>query len=496
MADAVMLTGKTLTLEALGAIAKGATVALAEDGIASMRAGRAVLVKALEEQRPMYGITTGLGPRVVERLSPDEQQRMSIRTIRGRAHSVGKPLPKRDVRAAMAVRANTLLIGGAGADPALAELIVNCLNAGLTPVIGETGSIGAADLMWGGNMGLALIGEGEMQTDAGRIDAGDALRSAGLEPYIPGPREGLALAANSSVVAGIAATGLMRAASVFESAQMAVAMSFEGFRGNLTPFDPDVLAIRPQPGQAAASEGVRERLAGSLLLQPGHARRVQDPLSLRNVPQVHGAVLTAMAHAQEAILTEINGSSDNPVVLVEREEILSSGGYLTPHLAIALGGVLQAFVHMAAAQAARMAKTLMPRFTELPVGLASGGVDSAGIAPSMKTAEALFSEIVQKAQPSPVYPGGAADGVEDIVAHSAIPAKMLHEICERMEMLTAMELIIGCQAVELRALDTVAPKVAEAMAVVRADVAPVVEDRSLSLDFEVIAERVRQGDFA
>ena len=421
---------------------------------------------------------------------------MSVRTIRGRAHSVGTPLPREMVRAAMAVRANTLLLGGAGADPAMAHLIVDCLNAGLTPVIGETGSIGAADLMWGGNMGLALIGEGEMQTQAGRIPAVEALAAAGLQPYQPGPREGLVLASNSSMVAGIAATGLNRAAAAFESAQMAVALSFEGFRANLTPFDPNVIAMRPQPGQAQAAEGVRRRLEGSLLLQPGHARRVQDPLSLRNVPQIHGAALAAMAHAREAVEIEINASSDNPAVLVEREEVLSSGGYLTPHLAVALGGVLQAFVHMAAAQVARMSKTLMPRFTELPVGLAAGGVDSAGIAPSMKTAEALFSEVVQRAQPSPVYPSGAADGVEDVVTHSAIPAKMLHEVCARLEMLTAMELIIGTQAVELRELDTVAPKVRETMRKVRETVSPVTEDRSLSADFEAMAERVRQGVFA
>ena len=496
MTTLVLLNGKDLTLDALDGIAGGAQVSLAEDGLTRMRAGRAVLVKALAEQRPMYGITTGLGPRVVERLSPEEQQSMSVRTIRGRAHSVGKPLPRRAVRAAMAVRANTLLIGGAGADPALAELIVDCLNADLTPVIGETGSIGAADLMWGGNMGLALIGEGEMFTDAGRVNSGDALRAAGLQPYAPGPREGLVLASNSSMVAGIAATGLIRARSMFESTQMAVAMSFEGFRANLTPFDPDVLSMRPQAGQTEAAEGIRDRLVGSLLLQPGNARRVQDPLSLRNVAQIHGAVLAALRVAEEAVTAEINASSDNPVVLANRDEILSSGGYLTPHLALVLGGVLQSFVHMAAAQAARMATTLTPRFTDLPVGLAAGGVGSAGIAPAMKTAEALFSEVVQKAQPSPVYPGGAADGVEDVVTHSAVPAKMLHEICDRMEMLAAMELIIGCQAVELRELNIISPKVAEAMSKVRDVVAPMTEDRSLSQDFESLAEQVRRGVFA
>ena len=496
MANRVTLSGADLTLEHLSAIADGAEIALSEAGLQRMAAGRAVLDRALAEQRPMYGITTGLGPRVVERLSPEEQRRMSVRTIRGRAHSVGQPLPPETVRAAMAIRVNTLLLGAAGADPKLAHLIVDCLNAGLTPVIGETGSIGAADLMWCANMGLGLIGEGEMDTAAGRIPAAEALGAAGLQAYAPGPREGLALASNSSVVAGVAATGLSRALRVFESAQMAVAMSLEGFRGNLTPYDPDVLATRPQPGQAEAAEGVRARLAGSMLLQPGHARRVQDPLSLRNVPQVHGAFVAALTQAREAVEIEINASSDNPVILEERGEVLSSGGYLTPHLAITLNAVLQACVHVAAAQVSRMSKVMNPRFSDLPVGLAAAGVDSAGMAPSMKTAEALYSEVVHLAMPSPVYPGGAADGVEDVVAHSAVPAKALHAIVERMEVLTAMELAIACQAVELRELEVIGERVAEAMQRVRATVAPVTEDRSLAADFNALAERVRLGVFA
>ena len=405
MAKQVMLTGEGLTLEDLAAIADGAEVALAGSGLERMQAGRAVLERALAEQRPMYGITTGLGPRVVERLSPEEQQRMSIRTVRGRAHSVGTPLPRSAVRAAMAIRANTLLLGAAGADPAMAQLIVDCVNAGLSPVIGETGSIGAADLMWGGNLGLGLIGEGEMDTGAGKVDAAEALKAAGLAPYVPGPREGLAMVSNSSVVAGVAAAGLNRAMTALDTLQTATAMSLEGFRGNLTPYDPDVIAMRPQPGQAAAAEGVRSRLAGSLLLTPGNARRVQDPLSLRNVPQVHGALFAALDHAREAVEIEINASSDNPVTLIERGEIVSSGGYLTPHLTNALGALLQAFVHAAAAQVSRMSKVMNPRFSELPVGLVSGSVDSAGMAPSMKTAEALFSEVVQLAAPAPVYPG-------------------------------------------------------------------------------------------
>ncbi|MEM9062418.1 MAG: aromatic amino acid lyase [Pseudomonadota bacterium] len=496
MTDPVELSGAGLTIDALETIAGGAPVTVTRAGRARMQAARDVLMAAIAEDRPMYGITTGLGPRVVERLSPEAQVRMSLNTIRGRAHAVGEALPVGVVRAAMAIRINGFLTGASGSDPALADLMAGCLNAGLTPVIGATGSIGAADLMWGGMMGLALIGEGEMDTPSGRVPSAQALAGAGLQPYAPGPREGLAMVSHSATVAGVAAMGLARFRLAFETLQTAAALSLEGFRGNLTPFDPDVLATRPQPGQEIAAAGIRERLQGSLLTTPGHARRVQDPLSMRNIPQIHGAVLAALEFARDAVETEINGASDNPVVLPERDEILSSGGYLTPHLTVALTTLNQAIVHAASAQVARIAKTLMPRFTELPVGLASADVDSAGIAPATKTSEALFSEIVQLAQPSPVYPSGAADGVEDVVTHSAVPAKALHEICDRLAFLSAMELMIGTQAVELRALEKVAPRLQATMVRVRQTVAPVTADRSLSADIENLATVVRSGAFA
>jgi len=496
MRDGIELTGEDLTPDDLRAIAGGAPVRLAPTGLERMRTTQALLATALEHQQAIYGVTTGLGPRVVQRLTPDEQVRMSVNTIRGRAHTAGPPLEAQIVRAALAVRANTLLIGASGVGPLLAELIAGCINAGLSPVMGRTGSIGAADLMWGGAMGLGLIGEGEMDTPDGRRPAAEALATAGLEPLRPGPREGLACASNSSFVAAMAAIGLHRARNVFESAQTAAALSLEGFRANLSPFRPDALALRPQPGQIEAAAGITARLDGSALNQPGAARRVQDPLSLRNIAQIHGTVVAALDTAGVAVRDEINGASDNPVVLAGSGEVISSGGYLTPHLAVVLNTAAQAFIHLAAAQVARMSRIFTPRLSDLPIGLASGKTDSAGMAPSMKTAEAFFSEIVHLAQPAPVYPGGAADGVEDVVAHSAVPARALLDIVDRLERLSAMELLVASRAVELRELDVVAPMMQGTIEAVRRIAGPMSGDQPMMVAIETLAARVAAGEFA
>jgi histidine ammonia-lyase len=495
MADSILLTGADMTPAEVAAIAAGARVRLAPDGLGRMRRCRMMLEAAMAEERPIYGVTTGLGSRVTERISPEARRQMSLRTVRGRAHSVGAPMPPELVRAAMAVRANTLLIGAAGAAPEMAELIAACLDAGLTPVVRETGSVGAADLTWGGSLGLGLIGEGEMMAPEGVRPAAEALAAAGLKPYAPRPREGLALVSHSSFAAGLAAIGQVRARRAFDSAQTAAAVSFEGFRGNLSPFDPRALMLRPQPGQLEAAAGIMLRLEGSALHVPGAARRVQDPLSLRCVPQIHGTAAAALMALGEAVTAEINAASDNPAVLGQSGEIISHGGFFTSHLAVTLNALAQALVHLSAAQVARMGKMITNRFTDLPRGLGSGDDQCSGFGPAMKTAEALAAEIVQLAQPVPVYPGGEADGVEDVVAHSAVPAKALLAIVERLHRLIALELMIGAQAVELRRLEAVALVVAATLARVRETVSPLAEDRPLGAEIEEVAARVAAGDF-
>ncbi len=496
MSDPILLDGDGLTPEAVVAIGHGAGVSLAPEGLERMQRTRAILEAEMAGDKPIYGVTTGLGPRVVERLPEDARTVMSLRTIRGRAHAVGAPLSTEIVRGAMAIRANSFLTGASGASPAPAQLLADCLNAKLTPVVGETASIGAADLLWGGSMALPLIGEGELETEHGVQPAAEALANAGLAPLTPGPREGLALCSHSSFIASIAALGIVETETLYETAQTAAALSLEGFRGNLSPIDPDVAALRPQPGQAEAAEGLRARLAGSALHQPGAARRLQDPLSLRNIAQIHGAMRAALDHARIATTAELSGASDNPVVLGNREEVLSTGGFLTPHLTIALGALNQAFVHLAAAQTSRMARLMTVRFSDLPRGLAPGGVDSAGLAPALKAAEALFSEIVHLAMPSPVYPGFSADGVEDIVAHSAVPGKALLAILERARRIVAIELMVAVQATELRELGPdLPPALADVLSETRRTVPPITEDRSLSVDIEGLVDRIRLGDF-
>lgn len=495
----ILLTGDTLTPADLAAVGRGRAVAVDPEGYARMAAARAVIDAAVAERRPVYGVTTGLGPRATEALPAEALAGFSRQTIMGRAHAVGTPLPPRLVRAAMAVRLNTLLIGAAGASTGTAEVLADCLGAGLTPVVGSIASVGAADLLWGASMARGLIGEGLMEgADGTRGPAAERLAAHGIAPFVPGPRDGLALTSHSCFTAAIGATGVAELEVCLEAAATAAALSMEAFRANLTPFDPRVIALRPQPGQAEAAMMVLSRLEGSGLHEPGAARRLQDPLSFRNIPQVLGAVWAALDHARIAVVAEINGASDNPVVLVEHGEVISGGGYHTPHLAVALSGLGLGWAHLAAGHAGRVARLLAGRFTDLGTGLPAPDTGAAGLGPILKLAEALMAEIAHLAQPAPVYAGSSADGLEDSVTHAAIPAKALIDIAERARLLVAVELVVAAQALDLRraaSAPKVAPAVVEAHARLREVLPFLTEDIPLSGALETLAALVGEGAF-
>ena len=489
-ADAeIELNGSTLSIEALSRIVGGARVAPAPGAMEAMAAARTVIDQAVAERRPVYGVTTGLGPSVVHALDGDELERFALTTVRGRAHGVGEDLPEAVCRAALAVRLNTLLIGAAGARPALAATLTEMLNAGLSPAIRAVGSIGAADLMQGGDFGAAVIGEGRIWRAGEITPAREALSAAAIAPYAPGPREGLALVSHSSISAALAATGVARAETALQAMQQAAALSMEGFRANLSILDPDLLALRPQSGQTRIAEELSDMLRGSALWTPGEARRLQDPLSIRNVPQIHGALRAALDHARDAAEAEINGASDNPGVVAARGEVASHGGYLTPHLMIALSGLSLALAQAAACQAARIQKMVTGRFTDLPNGLTSAGAAGAGLSPVMKTVEALAAEIAREAAAPPIYPGVSADGLEDVAVHANLVGKALLRALDHQRRLSAIELIVAAQAVEVRGAP-IAPYLEAIRARIRLDSPRFEADRPLGDEIEAVAARL------
>jgi len=493
---AVRLSGDGLDADAVVRVARERVrVELEPAALDRMAAARAVVDRYLAEGLPAYGLTTGLGGRVVEPLAEDARAVFSRQTIHGRATAVGPALPTQVVRAALLIRANGLARGGAGSRPELAEALVALLDAGVHPVVPETGSVGASDLCLLAHVGLALLGEGWAEVGGEVVPGATALEQAGLAPLDLAPKDGLALISSNAVSAAAAALALADGREALAAAQVAAALSLEGFRASLTPLDARVAAARPAPGQAECAAELRGLLAGGSLTEADPPRRLQDPLSFRCVSQVHGSLLSALGQLEAALEPELNGAGDNPLVLVESGEILSTGNFHVPALALAADSVALALAQVADLSAARCMRLRDPKLTELPANLGPPGSTGAGLAPLLKTAAALVTEIVHAAAPVTLA-SRSSDGVEDAATGALLAARRLDGILGRLRLLVAIELVFGAQAVDLAAPERLGRDTAAAHALVRELVEPLDEDRPLSEDVERVAAAVAAGRFS
>jgi histidine ammonia-lyase len=451
----VVITGHDLDVGMVRAIARErAPVVIDPAARARMQQTNDVVRRAAESERPIYGVTTGLGSRATERVSDASGAEFSLRTIRGRATAVGEPLARDLVRAAMAVRLNGLCAGGAGAGPGVADGLADLLNHGLHPEVPRSGSLGAADLCLMAHVGLGLIGEGRAELDGEWMDAAEALTRAGLAPVVLGPKDGLAICSNSAVAIGAAALALADAEACLQAVQVAAALSMEGFRANLSPLDPRAVAARPAPGQAWSAHGLRALLHGGTLARTpaDEARRVQDPLSYRCASQVNGSLRAALDHLAEALAPDLNGAADNPLVLPDDDEILSTGNFHGPALALALDATAIGVAQVAHAAAERQARLKTSALSGLPPNLAAGGAESStrsGVAPLSKTAQALVLEIRHLAAPLAIHGMVTAEGVEDDSTGATQAALRLRDQLGRLRSLIAVELLVAAQAVDV-----------------------------------------------
>jgi histidine ammonia-lyase len=491
----VVVDGRTLSYGDVVAVAHhGAQVALADGVLARLAGERAVVDDVVDRQVPTYGLTTGLGARSSYALPREELQEFSVRTVRGRANAVGDPLPVPVVRAALLARVNGLAGGGSGVRPEIARLLVALLNARVHPVIPEVGSIGASDLCQMAHAGLVVMGEGSAGYDGEVLDGTTALSRAGLTPARLGPKDGHVLCGASPLAAGAGALALHEAGAVLALAQAVTALTYEGFRANTGPLDARVLALRPVPGQSRAAAGLLALLDGGALGDPRNARRLQDPVSLRCAAQVHGAAYAALDFADAALAPELNGCGDNPVVLPGTGEILSSGNFHTPGLALAYDTLALALTQTAAVSAERMRRLLDPTVSGLPANLSPYGPERSGFAPLVKTAQALVAEVRVLSAPVCTDPRQGADAVEDDSTNAALGARRLTTMLGRLRQLLAVEGVVAAQAVDLAAPGALGRGPEFLHRAIRGAVAPLTDDRPHGVDVETVSRDILGSD--
>jgi histidine ammonia-lyase len=406
---------------------------------------RAVVERAVAGERLIYGLNTGLGHMRDARVPLEVLQRYQRQMIEAHASGIGAPLDSEDVRAAMLARVSGAARGGSGLTLEAVQLLVAMLNAGVHPIVPTAGSVGAGDLMHMAAIGVVMIGLGEAERSGELLPGGEALARAGLTPIVAQPKEGLALVSSNGVAIGAGALVAAEAARLARLADLACALSLEAVRGNPSPFDEDAAAAKAIPGQIAAAAEVRALLEGSYLHDTDTVLSVQDPLSFRVAAQVNGAFREQVSTAEHAVDVELNGIGDNPMVIAERDTMLSNGNFQPMQLTLAFEALRVGATHVAMISERRMNKLLMIRLSDPRLMLA--GLDDDEMAAQhprrglvQYAAAALLAELKHLAAPVSIHLPPLDLDVED---HGTVAPSVVFTTRRALDLL---DTILSCEA--------------------------------------------------
>jgi histidine ammonia-lyase len=497
-ATAIRLTGEDLRIDDVWAVASGAAgAALSDEARTKMRAARELVERAAHgTSEHTYGINTGFG-RFVSKSIPEEQtEELQLRLLRSHACGVGEPYPDEIVRAAMVLRANALAKGNSGARIETVELLLECLGRGVLPYVPSRGSVGASgDLAPLAHLALPLVGEGEAWHGGDLLPGADALAAAGLEPTRLEAKEGLSLVNGTQFMAAFGALGVARARRLAKTADLACALSLEALQGSRTSFIPQIHRLRPLRGQHDSAANVFRLLEGSAINEAHRwCDKVQDAYSLRCAPQVHGASRDLLDYVEGTVAVELNSATDNPLVLVEDELLVSNGNFHGQPLAFALDALAMACSELANISERRVERLVNPNLSDgLPAFLTvDGGLNSGFMIPQY-VAASLVSENKSLCHPASVDSIPTSAGQEDHVSMGNAAGLKAWQVVANSERALAIELLAGAQAVEFLAPLEPGAGVRATHAFVRSLSPRLGDDRSLSSDIELVAGAVRDG---
>lgn len=454
------ISGKDLQADHVVAVANGLTVTLDPQTLPAIQRSRSAVEQLVNEGQIAYGITTGFGRFKDKLISPAEVKQLQLNLVRSHAVGVGDLLDERTVRAMLLVRANTLAMGFSGVRPAVIQLLIDMLNHGIHPQIPAQGSLGASgDLAPLAHLALVLIGEGTATVKGEKLPGRTALATANLTPLELQAKEGLALLNGTTMMVGMGALHVRRAINLALSADIAACLTLEALNGTDRAYDARVHAVRPHPRQIDCAAFLRQVIAGSQLLRADDPNNVQDPYTLRCVPQVHGAVRDSVAYAQWVIDIELNSANDNPLIFVDEDsgkiDVVSAGNFHGEPIALAMD-----YMKIGITDMGNMSERRIMRLVDadsnggvLPMFLtANGGLES-GLMIAQYTAAALASENKVLAHPASVDTIPSSANVEDHVSMGSIAVRHTSKVLEHVERIVAIEMLCACQGLDLRGAD-------------------------------------------
>ncbi len=492
----IRLNGHDLAIKDVVDVARhGQTVGVDRAAMHVVEAAAKYVKDLVASPEPVYGVTTGFGELSTVRVSADDARSLQKNLLRSHAVGTGAPLPDEVVRAILLLRANTLAAGRSGVRPETLDLLVAVLNRGVIPVVPEHGSVGASgDLAPLAHLSLVLIGEGEAFYEGERLGGAEALRRAGLKPIALEPKEGLSLVNGTQVMTAIACLALHDAEVLAASGDIVGAMSAEALRATDRAWDTALHQTRPYPGQLKVAANLRALMDGSAIVASHRSgdTRVQDPYSIRCMPQVHGAVRDSLAHVRRVLAVEINSVTDNPLVFPELDRVISGGNFHGEPVAIACDLATIAVTELADISESRIERLIDAHTSGLPAFLTPKPGLNSGFMVAQYGSAALLTEMRILASPASVHSIPTSAGMEDHVSMGAHAARKFREVARLARGVLATEALMAAQGIDLVGLDP-GLAVREAHRAIREASAHLEEDRSLSPDLLRVGELLANG---
>lgn len=493
----IELDGASLRLVDLLPILRGEEVVLSmdDDAVRRLRAARQLVDRHIDAGDVVYGLTTGFGKLKNVAIAAGDLAQLQRNLVLSHCVGVGPPMPPEEARVAQVLRINGLLRGHSGVRVATVEAMLRGFAAGFVPVIPQQGSVGASgDLAPLAHMAAAYMGVGEAWVRGRRMDAGKALAEIGEEPLVLGAKEGLALINGTEIMKATGSLTLLRAMNLSKVADIAAAMTLEGLFGSIKPFDDRLAQLKGHAGHRRTSKNVRTLLEGSEVLE-SHigCDRVQDPYSLRCVPQVHGAVKGAIEHVDGIFSGELNSVTDNPILFPDTDEVISAGQFHGQPVSMVLDYLGISICTLANISERRVEQLVNPDLSSLPAFLTPRPGLNSGFMIAQVAAAALASENKSFAHPASVDTVPTSANQEDHVSMGVTAARKAREIVTNTERVLGIELCCAAQARDFHPEFKAGKGVEAAHAAVREVVETLGDDRYLHPDLNAATELLKSG---
>jgi histidine ammonia-lyase len=496
----IIINGSEITIEQIVTVANARVgsvqVKLSENSLTLLKASKSYVEKIVKDGKPVYGINTGFGALSDVHIPKEDLAKLQINLIRSHCTGVGIPFERDVVRAIMLLRANCLASGFSGVNPKAVELLLEFLNHDIIPIVPCKGSVGASgDLAPLSHVALCLIGEGQVVYKNKQVRADFAIDQIGLKPISLGPKDGLALINGTAVMAALGSLAIERAERIMKLADVVAALTCDGVRGTISAFDPRIQRLKPHPGQIECADNLRNLLKGSEVMNSHmDCGKVQDPYSLRCVPQVHGACRQTLRHIQEVFSYELNAVTDNPLIFIEDDDVISGGNFHGEAIALAMDYLAMGVAEICNISERRVEKMMNPTFSELPAFLIESSGLNSGLMIAHVTAAALASENKYLCHPASIDSIPTSTDKEDHVSMGVTSGRKLLEVIDNAFHCIAIEFLCATQALDFQRPHKSSPALENVHQIFRKHVPFIDEDRVFQIDIENIIKVIKTDE--